>query len=285
MEEICMFHAEHVSCDLIKSSLQELVNENALYRIEEFYSLKNDPSLIQRRRKGNILAAEQMKTAAKVARFLSGFPYVKGIAVSGSLSKDFASEQSDIDLFIVTEANRLWIARTCMHLYKKITFLTGRQKRYCMNYYVDEAGLEIAEKNIFTAIEIVTLKPMQGRTVLDGFMADNEWIKKYFPAKPVAIGDIDEIRPGIARRTIESILNGRAGDIVDTWLMNITRRRWQNKTRKQQMNSRGGRLGMAVGRHFSKPDPRNFQDKVVEQYRVKVQQLLQVNHTMDRIAV
>ncbi|HEX2682736.1 MAG TPA: hypothetical protein VHL77_02315, partial [Ferruginibacter sp.] len=107
----------------------------------------------------------------------------------------------------------------------------------------------------------------------------------YFPAKPVAIGDIDEIRPGIARRTIESILNGRAGDIVDTWLMNITRRRWQNKTRKQQMNSRGGRLGMAVGRHFSKPDPRNFQDKVVEQYRVKVQQLLQVNHTMDRIAV
>jgi hypothetical protein len=33
---------------------------------------------------------------------------------------------------------------------------------------------------------------------------------------------------------------------------------------------------MVVSRHVSKPDPKNFQDKVVERYRAKVQQLLQM---------
>src|SRR5690242_13765258 len=106
-----------------------------------------------------------------------------------------------------------------MHLYKKLTFLTGRQNRYCMNYYVDEAGLEITEKNIFTAMEIVTLRPMQGRAGLDEFMAGNGWTKKYFPAKPVAIDDIAEIKPGVFRKGIEKILNSSLGDRIDTWLM------------------------------------------------------------------
>jgi hypothetical protein len=37
-------------------------------------------------------------------------------------------------------------------------------------------------------------------------------------------------------------------------------------------------MGMVVGPHFSKPDPKNFQDKVLEQYRNKVQQLLQLKN-------
>ncbi|MEO6540404.1 MAG: hypothetical protein ABIN74_05415, partial [Ferruginibacter sp.] len=107
----------------------------------------------------------------------------------------------------------------------------------------------------------------------------------YFPVKPVAIGDIAEIKPGLFRKAIEKILNNRAGDRIDDWLMHITRSRWQKKTRQQQLNSRGGCMGMAVGRHFSKPDPKNFQDKVVEQYRLKLQQLLQVKNKMETVVL
>lgn len=284
-EEICLFHGAHISAVEIETSLEELVHDKTVFMLDGFYSLKNDPSLIQRRYNGNTLAAAQMKTAAKVARFLSRFPYVKGIAVSGSLSKNFANEKSDIDLFIITEANRLWIARTFMHLYKKITFLTGRQKRYCMNYYVDEARLEITEKNIFTAMEIVTLRPMQGRSGLEDFMAGNAWTKKYFPVMPFTSADVAEIKPGLFRKGIEKILNGRGGDRIDIWLMKITGRRWQKKIQKKQLNSRGGCMGMAVDRHFSKPDPKNFQDKVVEQYRVKLQQLLPVKNKMETVVL
>jgi len=218
-----------------------------------------------------------MVTAGKVAGFLSKFPFTKAIAVSGSLSKNFATEKTDIDFFIITAANRLWIARTCMHLYKKLTFLMGRQHWFCMNYYVDEAALEITEKNIFTATEIVTLIPMQGKSSFHDFVTRNEWTKTYFPLRQFLASSTPEIKRGAVRRSFEKVLSGRLGDTLDKWLMNITDRRWQKKAKRKKLNSKGGAMGMAVGRHFSKPDPKNFQDKVLEQYRVKLQQVLQLH--------
>ncbi len=277
-DEIRTFHADNVSHAGIDPELEILINDKLVYPIDEFYSLQNDLSMAQRRRKGNKLAVEKMKRATRVAKLLSAFPYVKGIAVSGSLSKNFANEKTDIDFFIVTDANRLWIARTFMHLYKKLTFLTGRQHWFCMNYYVDEAELEIAEKNIFTAMEIITLVPMQGRSSLDNFIAGNDWTGKYFPVHHFVMGDTPEIKRGLFRKLIEKIFQGSLGDTIDKWLMNITDRRWKKKAVTHQLNSKGINMGMIVGRHFSKPDPKNFQDKVVEQYRIKEQQLLHLHN-------
>jgi len=277
-EEISLFHAEYIPSADIDTALEILLNNRSIFRLDEFYSLQNDFLLAERRRKGNISAVKQMKTARRVAKLLSRFPFTKGIAVSGSLSKNFANEETDIDFFIVTDANRLWIARTFMHLYKKLTFLTGRQNWYCMNYYVDEAELEIAEKNIFTAMEIVTLVPMQGGGALDHFIARNEWTKKYFPVSRAKPPNIPEIKKGFFRKLIEKIFSGNFGDLIDKWLMNITAKRWQKKTKKHRLNSKGFSMGMIVGRHFSKPDPKNFQDKIVEQYQVKVQQLLKLHN-------
>jgi len=274
--EIRLFHGEEIPHSEIDAALEQLLEEKIVFRLEEFYSLQTDFVLAERRRSGNALAASQMKTAGRVARFLSKFPYVKGIAVSGSLSKNFATQKTDIDFFIVTEANRLWIARTFMHLYKKITFLTGRQHWYCMNYYVDVESMEIKEKNVFTAMESVTLLPMQGKKAMDDFMTDNDWVVGYFPSKKIITDGIPEIRPGILRRITEKIFNTGLGDKLDAWLMHVTEKRWQKKTRLRQLNSNGHVMSMVVSRHVSKPDPKNFQDKVVERYRAKVQQLLQM---------
>lgn len=284
-EEIYLFHAEPVLHSVIDAALEALINDGSVFRLDEFYSVQSDLSLVQKRRKGNMLAIEQMKRARQVSKLLSRFPFTKGIAVSGSLSKNFANDETDIDFFIVTEANRLWIARTFMHLYKKLTFLTGHQHWFCMNYYVDEAGLEISEKNIFTAMEIVTLIPMQGKDSLDNFMAGNGWIKKYFPVERIAINDTPEIQRGVIRKLVERIFYGNFGNSVDKWLMNITDKRWQKKAEKHQINSKGISMGMIVGRHVSKPDPKNFQNKVVERYNIKVQQLLQVNNKPEPVAL
>lgn len=273
--EIRLFHREDIPHSEIDAALDVLLEEKTVFRLDEFYSLQTDPVLAERRRNGNTLAASQMKTADRVARFLSRFPYVKGVAVSGSLSKNFATKKTDIDFFIITEANRLWIARTFMHLYKKFTFLTGHQHWYCMNYYVDQESMEITEKNIFTAMESVTLLPMQGKRAMDDFMTDNNWVSDYFPAKKIATAGIPEIKPGLLRKITEKMLNNGLGDKVDTWLMHLTEKRWKKKTALRQLNSNGHVMSMVVSRHVSKPDPKNFQDKIVDRYRVRVQQLLQ----------
>lgn len=274
-KEIYLFSQVKISDAAINTELQVLVSEQKIFRVDEFYSLHNNCELAARRRNGNKLAAEHLKTAQRVARFLSGFPYVKAIAVSGSLSKNFATDKTDIDFFIITTANRLWIARTCMHLYKKLTFLTGRQNWFCMNYYVDEAAMEIREKNIFTAVEIVTLLPMHGRDCLHEFMEKNRWTNSFFPLQSFSNTVSADLPKGWFSRLVEKIFSGKLGDMADTRLMRLTEARWKRKVKRRQLNSRGGLVGMSVDRHFSKPDPKNFQDKVVKAYRDKVEDIIQ----------
>ena len=272
-EEIVIFHGEDCRQTVIADALQSLVDDKIVFDLDQFYSLYNDRDLASRRRLGNALATEQMKTAHRAAKILSGFPYVKGLAISGSLSKNYSTKKTDIDFFIVTSANRLWIARTLMHLYKKFTFITGRQHWFCMNYYVDEAGLEIEEKNIYTAIEVVTLLPMHGAVSLEKFMLANVWTKKYLPVYPKSTGEIPEAKKGLFARLIERLFNGRMGEWLDNKLMRITDKRWQKKVIHNKKNDKGFNIGMKVNKHFSKPDPAFFQDKILQLYAEKIKAL------------
>ena len=112
-------------CDLneFEVALQYLVNISTVYRLGEFYSLENNYAFAQKRINGNEKERGLIKVAERVASFLAKFPYVRGVAISGSLSKSSAENTSDIDLFIITSKNRLWVARTLLHCIKKLAFI------------------------------------------------------------------------------------------------------------------------------------------------------------------
>ena len=276
-EDIRSFLPQLCDQQAVDEMLSVLLNENIIYKIENFYSFQNEPRLAKRRRDGNQRAVKQLAIAKKVASILGRFPYVQTVAVSGSLSKYFADENTDIDFFIITSANRLWIARTLMHFLKKCSYIAGKQHWFCMNYFIDELGLDIPEKNIFTAMEIVTLMPMQGKNQFKNFIEANTWTGNYFPAHIISMVNIPEIKKGFIRKCFEKIFNSRLGDIIDKWLMNLTDKRWKKKTKLGKVNDHGARIKMLVDRHFSKPDPKNFQAKVVQQYENRVKRLLESN--------
>ncbi|MFN8242463.1 MAG: hypothetical protein U0X40_00305 [Ferruginibacter sp.] len=276
-EEILRFHGENEPLADIEEALLLLEEDGYIFRIENFYSLHDDPALVSRRKKGNELAARQMQIARRAAAILARFPYVRGLAVSGSLSKNYCTEKTDIDFFIITRSNRLWVARTLMHLYKKFTFLTGRQKWFCMNYYIDEACPEIEEKNIFTAIEIATLLPMQGKAALQRFHKANAWIRHYFPGMAAGDSTADEIKKGTLKKLIEWIFDRTWGGWLDKKLMRITEKRWAKKEERRQKNEHGFVMSMLVNTHFSKPNPSFFQQKVLELYKSKLAGLPQID--------
>ena len=272
-EEIHRFHGQVIEQSAINESLNRLTAEQTIFSIDGFYALHNDGSMATKRRIGNRLAAKQMTIAQRSAKLLSWFPYVRGLAISGSLSKNYCNEKTDIDFFIITAPGRLWIARTLMHLYKKFTFLTGRQKWFCMNYFVDEACLEIEEKNIFTAMEITTLLPMYGKTALHNFTFSNKWIKNYLPGDSSDFSHVPELKKGMFCKLTEFVFNNQMGNWLDDQLMWITQKRWQKKEQRKMKNDNGYQMGMVVNKHFSKPNPVYFQDKVLEMYRSRLEKL------------
>jgi len=269
-EEIFHFLDRPVDPDELKAVLQQLIVDKRIFQLGNFYSLQPDPALHTRRTDGNHKADLMLQTAYKAGGFLYQFPFVRGIGISGSLSKNFADQHTDIDFFIITRTNRLWIARTLMHLFKKLTFITGHQHWYCMNYYIDEEAMLIEEQNIFTATELTTLLPVCGNGTMDRFYDQNSWTDNYFPNQTIRKRSMLLSRSTWLKRSVEWLLNNKAGNALDDLLMRITSRRWKEKEQLQQTNSHGNRMGLHSGKHFCKPNPIYFQKKVLDLFHKKL---------------
>jgi hypothetical protein len=272
-EEIYDFLGEPVAKDVVMATLLQLVEEKRIFRLGDFYSLQADAALRTRRTIGNHKAEILLKTAYKAGGLLYQFPFVRGIGISGSLSKNFADQHTDIDFFIITRSNRLWIARTLMHLFKKLTFITGHQHWYCMNYYVDEEAMRIEEKNIFTATELITLIPVCGNGTMDKFYYQNNWVADFFPHQEMGRQSMLLSRSGWFKKTMEWLLDNRLGNAVDNIFMRITTRRWKKKEELHKTNDHGVRMGLCTGKHFARPNPDFFQKKVLDEFNKKLIEL------------
>jgi hypothetical protein len=274
VEDILFFLDTHAEEYPVKKEIEALVQEGCLFRTGQFFSLQNDPALAEKRNWGRQHADELLPIAEKGARFLFQFPFVRGVCISGSLSKRCADENADIDYFIITSANRLWIARTLMHLYKKLTYLRGRQHRYCMNYYVDEDALEIREKNIFTATELITLMPASGNGGVISFFKANEWTTRFYPQYLYRNRESKRTpRSSFLKRTFEKLLDNRLGDRLDDYFRELTASRWRKKEERGDLNMRGNRMSLQCSKHFSRPNPEAFQQKVLNRYQRRISQL------------
>jgi hypothetical protein len=269
VNEIHFMMDRQVDRNELLAGLDELDKAKCLFRFGEFYTLNNDSGSIENRLKGNERAKPLLAIAGRIAGFLFRFPFVRSIAVSGSLSKNYAEPNADIDLFIITKANRLWIARTILHLFKKFTYLTGHQHWYCMNYFIDEEALLIEEKNIFTATEVITLRPLYGKDTMEHFFRANEWVNMFFPNYEIGTMDCSEYsRKGAkVKKIIEALFNNKLGNRLDNYFRKITAARWTRKEENHQLNMKGNRMGLRTDKHFSKPNPVYFQEKLLTRYR------------------
>src|SRR5579872_1776619 len=243
----------------IARELDSLLEQRRLYKVGPYYSLQNNPRLADKRQRGEAHADNLLRIAARNAKILYQFPFVRGICISGSLSKRCADERADIDYFIITGANRLWIARTLMHFYKKLSYLRGHQHHYCMNYYIDEEALEIREKNIFTAIELFTLMPMCGNGGLTSFFDANEWTSQYLPQYQSRQREaLDHHRNSLLKRLLERVFNNRLFDRLESYLQGLTDRRWKRKTERGDRDLKGDTMTLQCSSHFSRPNPEIF---------------------------
>ncbi len=284
--EIEQFLDQQVNHAQLTSALNNLVHSGRIFQFEEFYSIRNDYELVERRKLGNQKAVGLLQTAYRISSQLYKFPFVRGVAISGSLSKNFADENADIDYFIITKSNRLWIARTLMHLYKKLAFLRGRQHWFCMNYFIDENALGIQEKNLFTATEIVTLKPVCGNGTLKGFFSANNWTSNFYPNYCVETESRRPSKHSKIKKLIERIFDNKIGNRLDDYLLHLTTKRWKQKELKLKLNMKGNLMAIRTNKHFSTPRPEVFQDKLLKTYKEKLESLKQVQQfSMEQVRV
>lgn len=253
--------------------LNQLADQGLVNHEDGFYYLGNDRSKVTIRREGNRLADIRMKDAQKYSALVAAFPYVRGVFISGSLSKQVMKPDSDIDFFIITEPNRLWICRAFLTLYKKL-ILRNSHRNFCLNYFIDSVNLEIPDKNIFTATEIAFLLPMYNYPLYREFMDKNDWVRDEFPNFIRRNGDIG-IRPSAIKNTLEKIFNNRVGQYLDELSYSIIVGFWKKKFR--YMGEKRFNLNLRSQKNVSKHHPHAFQEKVVHKYAEKIRDFERLN--------
>ena len=261
----------HTTPEEVKKELESLHSNQLIQFKGKFYLLNNEDSYIRRREAGNELAVKRLKTARRVSGFISRFPFIRGILLSGSISKGFMEEDSDIDYFVITHPNRVWFSRLMLMLFKKI-FLLNSKRIFCINYFVDSENMEIQEKNIFTATELVTLLPTFGREIYEELYRKNSWVNEFFPNYPKR--DTHEVldrKNGVIKSLLERILGSKLGDKIDDFAMALFDK--FNKTKYKDYDKEEFKIAFKSSKKESKHHPKFFQKKVLQEFEKKIKLL------------
>lgn len=270
-EEIFYFlSTNHVNESDVRRELTTLSQNGLIFNHEDFFLLQNSTSLILRRKKGNLTAEKYLDIANRKATLIMRCPFVRGVLVSGSLSKNYADENSDIDFFIITQPQKLWISRFLLMAYKKI-FLLNSHKYFCINYFIDFNHLQIEEKNIFTATELSTLIPLQGKEYCDKLVQSNQWVKEFLPNyTPRSTKEVPVSTTNKMKVTAEAIIGLLGFKWMDFFLMKLFFIRW---TYKANHNETDFKIAFKTNKHVSKSHPKHYQKKVLQLYEDRLSEI------------
>ena len=143
--------------------------------------------LIEKRREFDHLSEKKFKIAKRAAWLLHLIPSIKMIAICNNF---YYRPQSDIDFFIITKKNRLWLTRFFAISILEIFGLRARGKKtadkVCLSFYLNETDLNLASVTLkpddpYFAYWLAFLDPIYGQDVYDNFWAANDWLLNYFP--------------------------------------------------------------------------------------------------------
>jgi hypothetical protein len=258
----------------LQRELRVLKQNGIIGELRGYYFLADfSPAHIEAREVNEIRAAAAAQKVKRYSNLIARFPFVDCVCISGSYSKGVLDRYGDVDYFIIAHPGRLWIARTMLVLFKK-TFLFNSRRYFCINYLIDSQTLEIPDKNIFTATEVLTLLPMAGGEIYKQFAAQNQWAKSFLPNRNFSNTDCIKpvVRKGIFVKFLQYVLNGKIGDWLDNFCFTITQNRWEKKF--PQLSSDEFELNLRSRKNVSKHHPRGFQFRVLSSYQQKLSQLM-----------
>lgn len=157
-----------------------------------FYFLSERSNNYHKRFSRYHLANRKFKIAKRVAKWFSYLPFVKMVALSNLIGRHNMRDQSDIDIFIITGKNRLWLSRFfcagLMKLLNKRPTMKNKKDKICLSFYVDSDNLDLSSLSLDNSEDwyfyywLAGLYPLydEGSYYLR-LMQKNQWLKNYLP--------------------------------------------------------------------------------------------------------
>lgn len=157
---------------------------------DEWYFLAGREVVITKRQKREAISKSKLQLARKIASYIKLLPTVQFIGISGGLAVGNTEEYDDIDFFIITSTNTVWITRFLLIVF--LMLLGKRRSRHvphtadkiCLNMFMDEQHLLLPKEkqNLYVAHEVVQVLPLIDRNnTYTKFLAANAWVEQFLP--------------------------------------------------------------------------------------------------------
>jgi hypothetical protein len=166
---------QEIDRNTYQSVIDELLEENVIFNKNRCLHLKEVESIESERKKWS---RDLFKKNKKYLRLICQIPWIKFLGLTGANAFESCSQDDDIDLFVITSKNRLWLCYLTLVVLSKFI---GKRGCFCINFLVDENNLEIREKNYFTAVQIVQMKTLNNDEFHRKLVNNNKWIFKILP--------------------------------------------------------------------------------------------------------
>jgi len=137
-------------------------------RARGFYFLKKNEAGYSRRIHIGKTGIKKWRTARIMIRAMSFLPYVRMVAVTGSLALNTTHRESDIDVLICAKHGHIWTARilvtALMHILGKRRHGKKISNRICLNHYISDKSADLGPRNLFSDHISKTMIPVWSRT-------------------------------------------------------------------------------------------------------------------------
>ncbi|MFA7662588.1 MAG: hypothetical protein WCX88_01605 [Patescibacteria group bacterium] len=216
--------------------------QNVLDKLENFknfqgfYFLKNrENSIVENRLRKYNISETKFKKRAWVFKIIALIPFVRLVGICNTMAYRGAKAESDIDLFVITEKNRLWWTRFLILSFLSVFRLRPQknnfQNKICLSFFVDTTKLNLAElkkgeDDIYFYFWLAHLWPVYNENIYHDFWQENSWLKaKLKFVAPQELNSHYKIKLAVIvqllKRWFEGIINLLAGGWTENFLMNF----------------------------------------------------------------
>ena len=172
---------------------------------------------------------------------VSKTPWLKYLALTGANAFESCRHEDDIDLFLVSKRNRLWLCYLWLVVFSK---LSRKRHVLCINYIVDEENLHIPQHNYYTAVQIMQMVPVFENGFSQKMIRQNMWVFDYLPnAEPVLPeDDFYVLRKGVLSS------NGQKGSALFSRLNQYVYKRYAGRLERKYPDEIGKGIILDEGR-------------------------------------
>jgi hypothetical protein len=157
------------SFSVFEKRLNALLKQKKITKIDSYIGLKSLHKNVVLRRQRTEFSRAKWSEVAAAKEWLARIPWIEAVFITGSLAMENCVKDDDVDFFIVTRPNRLWLTRVLVGL---IAVVHGRRRSWhsappnswCFNLWLDTDHVRLPSnsRSLYHAYEVAQARPIFG---------------------------------------------------------------------------------------------------------------------------